>query len=75
MVWGKLKHLNNLPKARLGTVYVIYILFMTRNIIKNERPPMAHKSSVDMKLNVRQKARKYNIHKYIKCKTFNRAFI
>lgn len=72
---GKLKQLNNLPKAKLGNAYVIYILFMTKNIIKNERPPMAHKSSVDMKLNVRQKTRKCNIHKDIKCKTFNRTFI
>lgn len=55
IVLGKLKQLNNLLKTILGIAYVIYILFMNR-IIKNGRPPMAHKSNADKKLNVRQKA-------------------
>lgn len=71
----QIKATYNLLKTILGTAYVIYILFMNRNIIKNGRPPMAHKSKADMKLNVRQKAWKCNIHKDIKCKTFNRTFI
>ena len=75
IVTSKLKLLNNLPKTILGTAYVIYILFMNRNIIKNGRPPMAHKSNADMKLNVRQKSWKCNIHKGIKCKIFSRTFI
>lgn len=75
IVLHKLKQLNNLLKTILGTAYVIYILFMNRSIIKNGRPPMAHKSNADMKLNVRQKAWKRNIHKDIKYKTFNRTFI
>ena len=67
---GKLKQLNNLLKTILGIAYVIYILFMNR-IIKNGRPPMAHKSNADKKLNVRQKAWKCNIHKAlnVKCLT------